>query len=247
MSFPWRSVRNVLSWSVVGLLAIGCRTPSSAPSDEEENVEAEAARTEMLQHRARIEPKTGFMIPVNNRFDVSDPTDGVAGIKGSFEAFKFIWFGAEFDYAKYNSKDPAQPGTPNPQTLSAEQMMDNVDRYEILLSADYDIELPLFKDPTYNPILRPGIGMGFVVFNIHEAPGNTLFSFNKYYQFVGRPTLALRFPFHKNIAAFVEGNYDYIPQSKMQGQFIGTSGTQTFGNEVQFSSGNIWLGLSFEW
>jgi hypothetical protein len=240
MSCLPRRMRALLSIAFVSLL-IGGSQHRLVAAEEEENPEERVASSEMLEHRARIEPKTGIILPVNQLFKTAGPGDGASGIKGSFEAVeKGIWFGLEFDYTGMKTEHAL--GVLN----RSEDWMKGFDRFEILASFDYDIVLPFFKNSTYNPILRPGIGAGLAIVSpVNVSP--SVLELKDLYQFVGRIALALRWPFHKNIAAFVEGDFDWIPQSKFDVSFKNVSGTQVLGDNVEFSTGNIWFGLSFEW
>src|ERR1041385_2364791 len=103
-------LRNVLVGSMLGLLGVGCRTPGAPIAPEDENIEEQAMRTEMMEHRGRFELKSGLMFPVNNRLSSADPSDGVLGLKGAFEAVqKGMFFGLEVDYAEMDTKDPITP------------------------------------------------------------------------------------------------------------------------------------------
>jgi hypothetical protein len=263
MSVSLGSVRRLISWSFIGLLAIGCQSTPNGPAvadGEEGDMEASIERDEMMKHRARLEPKTGISFPMNNEFEVADPSDGVGGIKGAFEAIqKGFWFGLEFDYMAFDSKNPAQTpvGTPNePASLAAfttETLIKNFDRYTILATFEYDILLgdhvPTVDNPGFDffsPIFSFGIGLGGTAFNIEEAPGNVLTEFDKTFTFVARPTVQFRFPFHENFGLFIEGNYDWIPEVQLEGQFRPTDENVEIGDKVDFSTGNVWIGLTFQ-
>jgi hypothetical protein len=257
------SVRRLISWSFIGLLAIGCQsTPTGAgPAEDEQDMEGSIERGEMMKHRARLEPKTGVSIPINNEFDISNPIDGVAGLKGAFEAIqKGFWFGLEFNYMSYETRNPVQQpvGSPSePDSLAAvktETLIKDFDRYTMMITFDYDIPLgdkvPTEDNPGpdfYSPIFSFGLGLGAVAFNFDEAPGNVLTSFDKSINFVARPTVGFRFPFHEHIALFLEGNFDWIPQTQIEGQFRPTDENVKIGDKVDFSTANIWFGLSFGW
>ena len=243
-------LRNILVWSALGLLGAGCKTTPSVPmGPDDETGDEQALRSEFMTHCGRIEAKTGIVLPVNDRFDISDPSDGVVGVKGSFEAVeKGMFFGLEFDYTGIDVKDPITPATLGAQNLlnlHTEQLLDHFKRFEFLATWDYDIVLPL-TGTKYDPILRPGIGLGLVLIDPEEALGNTLVTFDNLYQFVGRPTLALRFPFTENFGAFIEANYDFVPQSNLQGQVAPSRKTQDIGDKIEFGTGNLWFGISAE-
>ncbi len=248
MFFRFPHKRGVVYLSLLGMLAFGCRTVPVAQFsefEEGEDIEGLVVRTEMMKHRGRAEPKTGIMIPINTSFDIATPADGVSGIKASYEAIqKGMFFGIEFNYVNFESKSPITRGSSQAVQLAAdtEDLMKEFDRYQMMLTWDYDIPL---GESLYSPIFRFGIGLGAVAIHPHEADGNTLIDIDDFFMFVGRPSVGFRFPFHENIAGFIEANYDFIPEGQLTGEF----GNQTVdvGDKVDFSSGNVWIGLSFEW
>jgi hypothetical protein len=192
------------------------------------------------------------MIPLNSEFKPSGPMDGTSGIKGSLEAVqRGLFLGIEFDYAEIESKNPLPPQTPNGSTKT-ERLMENFDAYKLFLTIDYDVplgdyqpDLEKSKFDFYSPIFRFGLGLGAICINASEAPGNTLTSFDKQFQFVGRPTVSFLFPFHPNFAVFIEGNFDWVPKIRMTGSASGES-VNIGDNSVDFSTANIWFGLSFQ-
>ena len=262
MSFRW-SIYAVFSCSL-GFLAPGCSTPPPPGSEEEESIEAMTERTEMMKHRARLEPKVGIAIPVNNRFNTATIADGgVSGIKGAFEAVqKGMWLGVEFDYANIESNhpltDPQQLVT-NGANLKTEDLMKTFDRYEFLFVWEYDIPLGRNQPKAeasewdfYSPIFRPGLGLGMLTVNPKESSGNVgpaRREFDNLYTFLARPTLSLLFPFHQNFGLFAEADFDWSPQSQLTGTGPSQSGGRVntdIGSNVQFSTLNFWLGITFE-
>ena len=247
MSTRTRTFMCAMAWSWLGLLALGCAAATNRePVEEEEDVEARAMRTEMLEHRGRLEPKTGFIFPINDRLKSSDPSSPVLGMKGQFEAVsKGMWFGVEFLFARLDTKDPITTALSAPEllTLKTEQLLRQVDRYEAFLTWDYDIPL---GDGPYWPLFRFGLGLGAVALNGYEARGNTLLAFDTAYNFVGRPSLGFRFPFTEHVGAFAEGSFDYIPKTQFSGHQRGTKDRVNIGNDVEFSAANVMLGISFE-
>lgn len=252
MSFRFPGIRGVIYGSLLGLLALGCKAVPPSPMDyeEEENIEETVLRTEMMKHRARVEPKTGVLIPVNGDFEIADLSSPVIGVKGSFEAIqKGMFFGLEFNYAHFETKNPLQPSQSGPleaaelDALPTESLFESFDQYKLLFTWDYDIPL---GTSLYSPIFRIGVGLGAVGIDPTEAPGNTLREFNQEFTFVGRPTIGFRFPFHEHIGAFIEANYDFIPEIQMTGKTLDEN-VNIGDNKVNFSTGNIWFGLSFEW
>lgn len=252
MSAGKRSFLARFPWPALWVLAAGC-AGAPDPFDEDEDVEARAMRTEMLKHRGRVEPKGGIAIPMNSEFDVALPVGSdemMLGVKGMFEAVqKGMWFGFEFNAIGMESKDPIPLSTPPPsesQLLAAdtEQLMESHDRFTFMITWDYDIPT---GDGLYYPIFRFGLGLGLVVIFPSEADGNTLLDFEEAYGFVARPTVGFRFPFHENFGAFVEANYDFIPEIQLTGRNEVTRSNVDIGDEVDFSSLNLWAGFSFEW
>jgi len=248
MSVPIRSFLGLISISLLGLTAPGCATRPSGPPGEEEDIEAQTMRESMLTRRARLEPKGGIVWPQNDKYDVG----WGAGIKGQIEAIeKWLWFGLQFDYAAVDTKDPLEvvgPSVPAPDlgSLKTEQQMKSFDRYQMLLTFDY--EIPTGPE-LYYPIFRIGIGLGATAINPKEAPGNNLVEFDNHYAFVAQPTLGFRFPIHENVGLFVEGQYNFIPQAQLTGveKITGQDQNVDIGNEVEFSTVNVFAGISFEW
>ncbi len=260
MSFR-RSIHGLISCSFLGLLAAGCSTPPPPGSEEEESIEAMTERTEMMTHRARLEPKTGIAVPINDRFEIATPTDGMSGIKGAIEVVqKGMWLGLEFDFAEIDTKNPAQ----NVQdlitqgsTLKTENLMKSFDRYEFLFTWDYDIPLGSYLPSPensgwdfYSPILRPGLGLGAVAINPKEADAVApLGEFDNLIAFLARPNLSLLFPFHQHLGLFVEADFDWIPESQFSGkasiQGVGRVSAD-IGDKVELSTANFWVGLTIE-
>jgi hypothetical protein len=264
--FPGRCV--VTCWSFLGLMALVFQSAPvaiAADEDEEESPDARIERTEMFKHRARLEPKTGLRFPINDKFDVAvpfDPTNAVAGVKGALEAVeRGIWLGFEFTYTEFEVGDPlsAPEGLPSDITAvgnaQTEGMMESFDRYDLLLTLDYDVELgthvptPEHPGPDFfSPIFTFGIGLGATVINPNESDGNPFTKFDNTYMFIARPTVGFRFPFHENVALFAEASYDFIPTIQMTGSFTPTrENVDIGGNTVDFSTFNLFFGLSFSW
>jgi hypothetical protein len=248
MSSRIRTLLCAMAWSWLGILALGCATAGNRePAEEDEDIEARAMRTEMLEHRGRLEPKTGIVFPINNQLSNSDPGSPVIGMKGQFEAVsKGMWFGVEFNFVRMDTQNPVPSPLPsgvNLLTLKTEQLLERVDRYEAFLTWDYDIPL---GDGPYWPLFRLGLALGAVAFHGYEAPGNSLLQFDDGYTFVGRPSVGFRFPFTEHIGAFVEGSYDYMPKVQFSGRQTGSPDRVNIGNDVEFSAANVMLGISFE-
>lgn len=247
MSDPIRSFLGLILISLLGT-APGCATRPSGPPSEDEDIEAQTMRESMLKTRARLEPKGGVILPINSRYDVGYG----GGIKGQIEAVeKWLWFGLAFDYASIDTKDPLQvvsptPPAPNLGSLKTEQQMDHYDRYQLMLTFDY--EIPTGAE-LYYPIFRIGLGLGAVGINPKEAPGNNLVEFDTHYSFVAQPTLGFRFPLHENVGLFVEGQYNFIPEAQLTGKenITGQDQNVDIGDKVEFSTVNLLAGISFEW
>jgi hypothetical protein len=247
MSLRAGSFLGVVSLSLLGLLAQGCRSGPAPVLEEDEDIAAKVMQSEMLEHRARLEPKTGLVIPINSHYKIATPADAVAGIEGKFEAVqKGMWFGLNFDFATIESENPLARGASQSEFLAAktEQLMHSLDRYELLLTWNYDIPT---GEGLYYPIFRAGLGMGAVAIHPNAAEGNALLEFNELYSFVGRPTIGFRFPFHENVGAFIEAMYNYIPEARFNGTNRNTGTKVDIGNRVELSTINVFAGISFEW
>jgi len=232
--------------AVLALCLTGCIAPPEDYYEEDEDLEARTLRTEMLTHRARLEVRHGFVLPINSKFDATTPI-GVVGVKGQIESVqKGMWFGLEFDYMELDSTDPVGLGTPEAALLIAdtEDLMDSHTRYQLLFTWDYDVPT---GPSLYHPIFRFGLGLGAVAIDAQEAEGNTLLDFENAFAFLARPTVGFRFPLHENFALFAESNFDFIPQIQMSGRNKVSGADVDIGNEVDFSSLNLWVGVSFEW
>lgn len=280
MSLRLRTLRNTFAWFVLGVFAAGCKTappPSDIPEEEEEDVETKTALTEMMQHRAFVQLKTGVMIPFNNEFETAGIADGVSGVKGALETIqKGMWLGMEFDYARVHSSKPVSLNWNSPEQIqrsneefnnaSTEQLMNYHDRFQVMLTWDYDIPLgkkaPKKQWDLYSPIFRLGLGLGGMVVNPEEADGVKFRTdFNNAWGFVGRPNLGLTFPFQQHVQAFLEFNLDFVVGSlnasdgfgiNMDGTAptsLGDTTTQNIEdkNAVQYSTANFYFGLIFEW
>ena len=247
MAFP---VRSSLVWLVVALCCIlvtGCNTVPSAPEDEvlaeDRDAETEAMSTEMLRQRGRIEPRVGVAVPVNSNLE----SGAGAGVRAQLEAVqKGLFFGIQFDWITMDSKDPIDPGTNQNTLLSldTENLLDSLDRFQLLATVDYDI--PLARGDL-SPIFRLGLGVGGVIFGFDEAEGNTSLEFDEGFSVVVQPRLGFLFPFHESFGAFVDAEYSFIPELQITGVNRATRENVDIGDTVELSTINVWFGFNFTW
>jgi len=244
MSLHQRSLTGVILASWLAFVTLGCTvTPSQAPLAEEEDIEAQVLQTALIRNRARLEPKGGVVVPLNAEYDVA----AAAGIRGQIEAvIRGMWFGLEFDYANVETTDPITRGSTQQEQLSAdtENLMEYFDRYQLLLTWDYEIDTG--SGPFY-PTFRFGLGLGGVMVAPQEAPGNTLLDFDDFFTVVVQPRVGFRFPFHENVGAFFQANLNWSPEGQLSGDNGLTRENVDIGDKVEFSAIEIWGGLSFEW
>ena len=255
-----RAAMFLCLFGAIGLLFLDAPLPAAERDDQDDEITEETIMaTEMLDHRARLELKTAFIIPTNSKFDIETPvsTDNgfqfVGGIKGSFEVAKNTWATFEVDYARLESTSPVVPGTSQVDLLAArtEDLMEYYDRIQVFLGVDYDFVLgksyPKPEWGLYSPIFRIGMGLGGTAMLPKEAEGNTLIKLHNAYAFVVRvPSLAFLFPFHENVGLFVQGDLDWVPYKvQMDGNVQGEN--VDVGNSIEFSSFNVSMGLMFQW
>ncbi len=246
MSLRKWSFSSRLSLLFPALIAVGCTAVPPVETLEEEDIEGRVMREELTSNRGRLQfPKIGVAIPVNSQLKPGI----ITGIRGQIEAVqKGMWFGFEFDYANMDSKDPVTSGTSQAELAAAdtEQLFESYDRYQLMLTWDYDIPL---GDGPFIPIFYAGLGLGAAAFNPKEASGFTSADFDVGYAFVARPEVGFLFPFHENIGAFLELSGDFIPEFQFTGdtRINGQATNVDIGEEVGFSTINVFAGLTIRW
>jgi len=238
-------------WSFLAFLSLGCPIPASA-ADDQDDIEGQVERSMMFTQHARIDPKTGFRIPINDKIDIATPADIVTGIQAAFEAIdRGIWFGLEFDYSLFQIASGVNPDL---VTGDTEGLMTEFDRYDILFTFDYDIplgdHLPDVEKSGfdfYSPVFTFGLGLGAAIINAAETDAaRETRKFDPEYAFLARPTVGFRFPFHENMGLFAQASYDFVPEFQMEGVLRQTDEKVEIGStKVDISCFNFFFGLSF--
>lgn len=210
-----------------------------APPITEESVSEEM----MLHQRAQLELNAGMVMPIGE-FEVGPSL----GLKGSLEAYKNIFFGLSFDWARQNV-DEGISSLDDPGDLEradADQFYEYINRYNLLMTADYDIPLEedfLVEDTRL--ILRLGLGAGssIIVGKEDKAIDETV-KINTYFGFLLRPAVSLRWMLSKRSLVFFTAAYDFVYPDKIDVRITGSS--RRVDDDLYFGTFLLQFGVAFE-
>lgn len=255
-----RWIRLSCLFLAVGVFS-GCHTSPDVEDyyyQDEESFEKQLGREEMLHQRAILDLKGNAFIPLDTDFKVGYG----GGIKGELEVYPNLFLGLELDYVyqevdenasdvlgQFRSNPNSQAALQAAASLDAEQWMESFERYNILFVFDYDI--PFWEDDPHAPVFRFGVGLGAVIITAEEVPSDTFaepFDARVFSQFLARPSVGLRFPFHDHFSVFTQVSLDLIPSDNMSvsGPLFDSNRTDLDG-QVNFSGLNIGVGFAFTW
>lgn len=267
--FQCRSSTALYSWIPFVLLAlVGCEStprqidPPDLKDDfgaslERQPITAESVgEREMLHRRWQLDLKGQAAIPTgffqDNGFEVGPS----AGVKVAIEVEKNLFVGIDFDWANWKQKDGVSSSLSSPSTLSGvtpDQLFEDLDRYNFLLSVDYDWTIARSFIVDKHPLKwRLGLGVGGTLIegNVDatldrqvKAAGSEL-DIVPYVGFCARFGTGLRWQASDSVILFTQASYDLVYPFTMEVR-IDRNRSEVDG-DIDFGSINLGAGIAFE-
>lgn len=265
--FQCRSSTRVLSWIPFALAAlVSCQSspqrldPPDLKDDfgdalEHQPITAETVgEREMLHRRWQLDLKGQAVFPTgffqSNNFEIGPSF----GFKAAIETEKDLFIGIDFDWARIEQKDgiggvsPSQLGSAEP-----DQLFDHFDRYNVLLSANYDLTIAKSFMVDKHPLKwRFGVGIGGTLIDgtvdsdlkdQFSASGQTI-KLQPYAGFCARFGTGLRWYLTESTILFSEVSYDFVYPFTME-VVINRDRSEVDG-DIDFGAVNLGLGVAFE-
>jgi len=197
--------------------------------------EESISETMMMKRHAQVEVFGGVAVPVTGNFELGP----VFGIKGQIEALKNVYWGISFDWTELTVGDQVSDlGTIDIESADPDQWFERADKYNFLLTLDYDI--PLSKDflGKNKPLdFRVGLAPGATIIMGEEDSliKSSGYQIEPFYGFLLRTGVSLRWEFVQHFLVTFGIGYDYVYPNTVEvqtpdGSTRALSGDIDFGN-----------------
>lgn len=263
-----RSSTAVLPWiPIVLMAALGCEStprridPPDLKDDfgaslDTQPITAESVgEREMLHRRWQIDLKGQAAIPTgffqDNGFEIGPSV----GFKAAIETEKDLFIGIDFDWARWKQKDGVSSALSNPSSLAGitpDQLYEDLDRYNVLLSADYDWTIARSFMAEKHPLKwRFGLGLGGTLIegNVDSALKRQISAAGSeidivpFVGFCARIGTGLRWQAAENVILFTQASFDFVYPFKIE---VRNPTRSEVDGDIDFGSINLGAGIAFE-